>query len=377
MTIQNASQMPRIFYCKHMQPGIAKYENETILVDVEGMRNLIASVGKKTIPVYIGHQNVDLKEIKEQSSGYVADSFYNELDGWAWFKMIIIDDEGHEAIKKGWAVSNAYIPTDWGNGGTKNNCPYNREVRNGEFTHLAIVPDPRYEGACIMTPDEFKNYQEVNRKKLDELKNSKEKPMLKLFKTKREEVTGSAVDLDTSIELENGKSLTIREMVEAVVENSKKQEQKVMVGDVEMTIEELVNAHAKLNAKNKMKNGETKMEKDPNEEDVDGDQDDEGDDEIGKDKKNKKMKKNKKEKKNADGDMEDCYANDDGDDDEKKEKKNSKESEGDGKEVEVDDKFFHEMRNAHLKPGFRVSAPMVTTLADGIALGKKRYGSGK
>lgn len=369
--------MPKIFYAKHMQPGIARYEKETILVDVEGMKNLIASTGKQSIPVYINHQDVDLKNIKDEACGYVCDSFYNEMDGWAWFKFIAVDDAAFGAIKKGWAVSNAYIPNDWAGAGTKNNCPYNREVRNGEFTHLAIVPDPRYEGACIMTPDEFKNYQEVNRKKLDELKNSKEKPMFKLFNTKREEVTGSAVDLDTSIELENGKSLTIREMVEAVVENSKKQEQKVMVGDVEMTVEELVNAHAKLNAKKKMKNGESKMEKDPNEEDVDGDQDDEGDDEIGKDKKNKKMKKNKKEKKNADGDMDDSYSNDDGDSDDKKEKKNSKGGEGENEEVEVDDKFFNQLKNAHLNPGSRAAAPMVVTLADGIALGKKRYGSGK
>ena len=196
MTVTNATQKPRVFYCRHMQPGIARYEKETILVDSDGMKNLIASAREHSIPVYINHieGEVDLKNIKTQAAGYVSESFYNDLDGWAWFKFIAIDDQAHEAIKKGWSVSNAYLPTEWGPSGTKNNCPYNREVRNGEFTHLAIVPDPRYEGAMIYTPEEYKKYQDDARDKLAELKNSKGKQTMfkhvaKMFKTTREEVT--------------------------------------------------------------------------------------------------------------------------------------------------------------------------------------------
>lgn len=375
--LTNATQEPRIFYCRHMQPGIARYENETILVDSDGMKNLVASVGKRAIPVYINHQDVDLKNIKEKACGYVSDSFYNELDGWAWFKFVAVDDQAHEAVRKGWSVSNAYMPSDWGPAGTKNNCPYHREVRNGEFTHLAIVPDPRYEGACIMTPEEFKNYQDTAREKLAELKNSKEKkPMFKMFKNEKKEVTGSAVDLDTHIELENGKSISIREMVEAVVENSK-EEASIEVGGKKMTLSELAKAYENAMKKKKMKkNGSEEETPHGEDEDVEGDQDDEGDDEIGTDKKNKKMKKNKKEKKNkADDEEDDCMNNDaeDGEDEDKKEKKNS--SGKDNKEVEVDDKFFTELKNAHLNPPNRDKAPMVVTSIDGIARGKQRYGS--
>lgn len=382
-TVKNASQMPRIYYCRHMQPGIARYENETILVDTDGVKNLIASAKEKGIPIYIGHKDVDLKNIKEDAVGYTGDSFYNELDGWAWFKMIVVDDAGHEAIRKGWSVSNAYIPSEWGGAGTKINCPYKREVRNGEFTHLAIVPDPRYEGACIMTPDEYKNYQSANRKKLDELKNSKETRMFKLFKTKREEVTGDAVDLDTHVELENGKSVSIRDMVDAVVKNSKKQEQLVEVNGEKITVEELVNAYTKMNGKKKAKKNESPEDKD----DGGGEWEEEGDDEIGEDKMNKKTKKNKKEKKNAEEEEDDCMSNDSEDDDEdyeediqekrakknKKEKKNSKGLET--QEIDVDDKYFDELRNAHLNANPRNAPQIVTTMMDGLQRGKLRYGS--
>jgi hypothetical protein len=375
--INNATQQPKVYYCRHMQPGTARYENETILVDGDGMKGLLSSVGKRALPVYINHQDVDLKNIKEQAVGYVTDSFYNELDGWGYFKFVAVDDSAHEAIKKGWSVSNAYMPTEWGPAGTKNNVPYAREVRNGEFTHLAIVPDPRYEGACIMTPEEFKNYNEKAQKKLAELKNSKEKsPMFKLFKNKKEEVSGNAVDLDTHIELENGKSLSIREMVEAVVKNSKNADApKVKVGEKEMTVEELVEAFT--NAKKKMKkNGSSKASDDMSkDEDVEGDEDEEGDDEIGEDKKNKK----KKEKKNADGE-EDCMNADDDDSadkdamkNKKKEKKNS--SDDGGKEVEVSEEFFNNLRNAHLNPPARANENRVVTSIDGIERGKQRYGS--
>lgn len=371
--------MPRIFYCKHMQPGIAKYENETILVDVDGMKNLIASVGKnKTIPIYVNHQDVNLKDIKEEAAGYIGDSFYNELDGWAWFKMIVVGDEGTEAIKKGWSVSNAYIPTEWGNGGTKIACPYNREVRNGEFTHLAIVPDPRYEGACIMTPDEFKNYQEVTRKKLDELKNSKEKPMFKFFKTTREEVKNAA---DANEFEFGGKSFTLEQMKNALEADAKKKTELHMVNGVEMTEEEVANAFDLMQKKNKKAK---KNESEDKEEDGESEwEEEDGEGDIGEDKKNKKMKKNKKSvKKNADD--EDCYDNeDDFDEDEKaiqarnKTKKNSLDADKkDGnKEVEVDDKFFNELRNAHLKPAPRSSETVVRTLQDGVSLGKQRYGT--
>lgn len=375
MEITNASQYPQTFYCRHMQPGTALYEKEGIvLVDTDAMKNLIQSGAKRSIPVYLGHQPVELKNIKEEAVGYVSDSFYNEMDGWAWFKFIAVDDKAHDAIKRGWSVSNAYLPSEMGKGGTKNNVPYKSEIMNGEFTHLAIVPDPRYEGACIMTPDEFKNYQDQNRKKLSELQNSKQekKPMFKMFKTKKEEVTGSEVDLETSIELTNGKSLTIREMVDAYVENSKSEkseDQFVMVDGKKVSIAELTNAWEKKNKK---------MKKNADEEEAEGEEDKKvKTEESGQD---KGEKKNKKMKKNADDmtEEDDCMDNSEDDEDEaeeaeKKEAKKPSEKKN-SITVEKSDAFFKEMQNAHNKRAEK-QMPLISTTMDQIERGKQRYGS--
>lgn len=282
MNLENAtSQHAKIFYARHMQPGTARYEDETILVDTNALKSMLKSgVGK---PVYINHQPVDLANMKNDAAGYVTDAFYNELDGWGWFKILAIDDECHNAIRKGWSVSNAYRPTQWGAGGTKNNVPYDREVLNGDFTHLAIVPDPRYEDATIMSPEEFISYQESNKRKLAELQNSKPSSekgtpiMFKLFKNKQEEVT--SVDLETLVQLEDGKQVSVGEMVNAMKKNAeddeedkkKKKEEEdkenalnsiVEVDGKKMPVRDLINAYCKANKKNDTEEDEEEKRKD-------------------------------------------------------------------------------------------------------------------
>lgn len=357
--IDNARQFPQIFYARHMQPGICGYENETILVDTDAIKNMLPSlVGK---PVYIHHQNVDLKNLKEKADGYVTEAFYNELDGWGWCKILAVDDEAHKAIAKGWSVSNAYIPGTFGPGGTKNNCPFDREVRNGDFTHLAIVPDPRYEEACIMSPEEFKTYQESKRRQLQELQNNKKDsqkgkpPMFKLFKNEKKEVT--EVDGDTMVELENGMSVSVTEMVNAL-----KTEPMVEVEGKKIPLSELVTSyqnHVKANAKKPKKNADKEKGEDDdcmeNEDDEESDKNKkkDEDEESGE----KGAKKNKKAKKNSD------------DEDDDKEKKNDAGKAG----REEADRHYEELRNAHLKG--QPDIQKIDLGMDQMARGKERYGS--
>lgn len=266
-----------------METGLAGYENETILIDGDNLKNMIPTfVGK---PVYVHHQEVDLKNLKEEAHGYITESFYNEVDGWLWVKMLLVDDVAKQAVSNGWSVSNAYIPTEWGGGGTHHNVPYDRKIINGEFTHLAIVPDPRYEEAKILTTDEFKIYQESKRKRLDELQNSLTQPneqkgnnMFKFFKNVKQEV--NSVDDDTLVEIKNDKGesseVKVSDMIAAIL-NSKKNESDekkkdedekeekvnmaatVRVGDEDMTIGDLVNAYSSM--KNTKKNEAEEDEK--------------------------------------------------------------------------------------------------------------------
>lgn len=343
---KNAKQFPCIYYAKHMETGLAGYEDETILVDTDNLKDMIASfVGK---PVYVNHQEVDLNNLKETSHGYVVESFYNEVDGWFWVKMILVDDVAMEAVADGWSVSNAYIPTEWGGGGTHHNCPYDRKIVNGEFTHLAIVPNPRYEEAGIFSPAEFKAYNEQKRKKLDELKNSKDQPtkgktMFKMFKNTKEEV--KEIDGDTMIEItnDNGEKsdVKIQDMIKAL-ENAKKNEAEaakkeesekanmdtmVTVGDEELSVKELMNRYKKLNKKN-------------------SDDEDEG------------------EKSNTDDEDEDDSAKEnEADEDEKEEKKNAKSD------------HFKELSNA--KKDKKEVVNSIDLGLNSTARGKARYGSAK
>lgn len=340
--LKNASQLPRIFYCRHMQPGICRYEKEVVLVDTPALKKMIATGAAK--PVYIHHQKVDLEQLKEKAAGYTTESFYNELDGWAWFKFIAIDDECHKVIENGWSVSNAYMPSEFGEGGTKNNCPFDREVLNGEFTHLAIVPNPRYEEALIMSPDDFKKYQDENRRQL-ELHNSNPSkgklPMIKFFKNKREEV--NTIDADTMIEID-GKEVSVQEMINSVKKNEKAEEkEKINEDDMiecdgeTMPLKELINRY-----KNSKKNA---MKKNAEDEDAE------------KAKKEKEdLEKKAKENKNAE-------------EDEAKKKAADKEKE----EEKENAKFFDDLRNAHIpvqKAVENVEAPQ-----NAVLRGKARYGN--
>jgi Uncharacterized protein conserved in bacteria (DUF2213) len=253
--ITNAKEMPKIFYCRHFQAGIVGYQDETVLVDTDAIINMLPSaVGK---PVYVYHQAVDMGNLKAEAAGYITDAFYNEKDGWGWFKFIVVDDEAHSAIRKGWRVSNAYTPSRFAGSGTKNNIPYDREILDGEFTHLAIVPDPRYEDAKIFTPDEFKAYQAEKHKSITEIHNSKtnqkDKPMLKFFKTKKEEVAADDIDSDTMVELSDGQTVSVTEMVNALTADKKAKQAPatVEVDGERMLVSDLVKKFELLNAKAK------------------------------------------------------------------------------------------------------------------------------
>ena len=131
----------------------------------------------------VDHQTVDLEKLQEQADGYVIESFYLPEDGSHWAKIIIVSDKGHDAVGKGWAVSNAYVPDNFAGSGEWHNIPYDREITDAHYTHLAIVANPRYEEALIMTPEEFKQYKAGKKEQLNQLQNSKQGVKTKMKRT--------------------------------------------------------------------------------------------------------------------------------------------------------------------------------------------------
>ena len=258
-----------------MNNGLCGYSNETILVSTETMKRMCASFEGK--PVYVKHQDVNLETLQEDADGYVIKCFYNELDGWLWAEILIVSDSGHEAVEKKWSVSNAYVPTQTAAGGTCHDVVYDREILNGEFTHMAIVDNPRYEDAEIFTPEEFKNYQAEKKNELEELQNSKSKGR-KLMFWKKAPVENAEDMQDAMVNLSDGSSVSIKDMIEEM-ENYKMNQEKeekedkekmnedmeIEVGDEKMTLKELMNRYEKMNMSKKEEEGRVNQEKEEEE----------------------------------------------------------------------------------------------------------------
>lgn len=288
----NAKQEPQILYCRHIAQGVCGYNDETIFIGEDTLKNMDSTFPGK--PVYVEHQQVNLDKLQEQADGYVVESFYLPEDASHWAKIIVVSDKGHDAVSKGWAVSNAYMPDSFGSEGEWHNIPYNREITDAHYTHLAIVPNPRYEEAVIMTPEEFKQYKAGKKEQLNQLQNSKEgvkEQMFKLFTKK--EVTNSEDISKAMVELSNGKTVSIQEMINACEEDIKaKEAAKAKKNEEEELLEKVVKVNGEdVKVSDLIKSYEAKKNK-CNE-----------DDEEKKAKKNKRNEKSEDEEKdNADVD---------------------------------------------------------------------------
>jgi hypothetical protein len=130
-----------------IEKGVCTYNDETIYLSQEALNKAIASI--KGRPVVIKHQKVTPQNMEDHAVGYVSDCGFCSDTAAFYCNFLVFDDEGKEVIAKDYSVSCAYIPKAFGIGGTWHNTPYDREVTELEFTHLALVPDPRYEDAKI------------------------------------------------------------------------------------------------------------------------------------------------------------------------------------------------------------------------------------
>lgn len=139
----------RFFTSRFLEPGIAHYEElGDILITKETLNKFVHTmVGA---PVIIDHEDVTDKNVDKLRVGVISRVWFNEFDGWFYCEGILTDNEAIDLIKnQGWNVSCAYsfesIPK-----GMHNGKKIDLEFVDGEFLHLAIVKNPRYEGANIV-----------------------------------------------------------------------------------------------------------------------------------------------------------------------------------------------------------------------------------
>ncbi len=261
MTVQNS--VGQRFYGIHFYPGVAEYQEPgkepyRVFLNEDTLRAMDPSFTAR--PVYVHHVDevsTNLQDLREEADGWVVKSFYNEADGKHWVEFLVVSDRGLNAIKNGYRLSNCYIPKNFAKGGLWNGVGYVKEIVGGEYEHLAIVKDPRYEESIILTPEEFKKYNEDKVVELKRLANSKEEPWyMKLNLFKRTKVENSADLEGVAVVLpKSGREITVEQMVNELDahEVAKKEPRMANGGDMvemggkKMTVNDVLEKHKAMN----------------------------------------------------------------------------------------------------------------------------------
>lgn len=127
-----------------MYEGIATYKDESVFLSKDMLKKCMPNL--KGRPVIIEHKlGIKPDNMEKYAVGYVTDCEYNNETGDFDCDFVTWNDEAKELLKNGYTLSTSYIPKEFGNGGTFINTPYDKEIKDLSFTHLAIVKNPRYE----------------------------------------------------------------------------------------------------------------------------------------------------------------------------------------------------------------------------------------
>lgn len=367
--VKNARELPGIYYAKHIREGTAYYplekeDKQMLLIKDDALKKMMPSFVSK--PIFVDHQDVTVVDTEKSADGYITDSFYNELDGCYWVKLLAVSDKIKNAIQSGWSVSNAYDVLKQAPGGTYNKVEYHREVLEAAYNHLAIVPNPRYEWAKIYSPEDFKKYQEEKRTQLEQLQNSKDSnskrngglKMSMLEKLFKKVPVQNADDLDlenTFVVTKDGEK-TLAEVLNAVEEDEKQKEENK---------KNIANGKMKINTKNGEKSVDDLVKHYEENCSKKNEEDEEDEEEKDEDLEKKAEEKNSKKKKNEEDEEKKA------EDKEENKKKNSKDE-------EESKKYFERLKNASEQDSVIKTSPK--TYDSSIAQrqrGNSRYGSSK
>lgn len=158
--LKNDSDWAKLFTGHHLEPGIVTYDNEdgsktTYLLTREAIAKMRKSAEGKPIVGRSGnydHKKVQPTDFVEgEVDGVVVESFDNPESGWEDVRFLVWDKDTKSKCLEGFQLSCAYVPTETDDTpGLWHNCPYDAIILNGEYTHVAVVPNPRYEGATIL-----------------------------------------------------------------------------------------------------------------------------------------------------------------------------------------------------------------------------------
>nr|DAJ74774.1 MAG TPA: hypothetical protein [Caudoviricetes sp.] len=137
----------RPFKARFLQAGLVKYDFGVCLLQKETIDKFVNTFIDN--PVIINHID-DIES--DDVCGTIEKVWFSPEDGWFWCSGVITDKKAVKLISEGYNVSCQYRITDYSENTENklhNGNPYDKEILDGVFEHLAIVENPRYEGAFI------------------------------------------------------------------------------------------------------------------------------------------------------------------------------------------------------------------------------------
>jgi hypothetical protein len=151
-----------LFTARHIQPGVVNYpEMKNPATGAQGIALLIEKpvldamrATMKGVPVINWAHDMSggaAKWIADgKAVGVVIGSRWEGEDAWDHTDFMLWEKEAKANARGGFRVSNAWKDDDidW-TPGIHNGVRYDARLKAGHYTHLAIVPNPRYEGAVI------------------------------------------------------------------------------------------------------------------------------------------------------------------------------------------------------------------------------------
>ena len=235
-------------------------------------------------PVFVEHVDEvgeDISQLRNDAAGWVVRSFYNEADSKHWVEFMIADDEGDDAIARGYRLSNCYAPESFGPPGRLNGVDYDKQMLDGKYHHLALVRKPRYNESVVLTPAQFKEYNESQVKDLEKYANhlddEEEETMGLTFFTREKIKNGDEIAKQLVMLPKSKREVSIEtlcnEADEAAVAGTGKASMKMMVtvDGEEMTVADLIEKYTTLESEVSL----ATKDKDTDNDDDDDDDDDE------------------------------------------------------------------------------------------------------
>lgn len=151
----------RKFVSRFIEAGVAHYQEfGDVLITKETLDKFIQTmVG---CPLIINHKEITDKNADKERVGVISNVWYNEADGWYYCDGIIWDAQAIDLVKnQGWSVSCTYDFVSDNQEKLHNGKKIDLEFIDGNFLHLALVPNPRYERANIV----INSKDEINKDK--------------------------------------------------------------------------------------------------------------------------------------------------------------------------------------------------------------------